>query len=90
MTSGARLHYGIIKGYLTRAAAKVPEADYPFRPTAGVRTFAQLIGHVADANYRLCSVLAGQEPAMGGNTTTADLVKALEESFAYCDKHTPR
>ena len=58
LTSGAKFHYGIIKGYVTRAAAKMPEEHYPFRPTPDVRTFAQLIGHLADANYRLCSVLA--------------------------------
>jgi uncharacterized damage-inducible protein DinB len=91
LTSGARLHYGIIKGYVTRAAAKTPEENYPFRPTPEVRSFAQLIGHLADANYRICSVLAGQDPPMDAGIektkkTKPDLVKALDESFAYCDK----
>jgi hypothetical protein len=49
---------GIVKGNVVRAAAKMPEAQYPFRPTPEVRSFAQLIGHLADANYRLCSVMA--------------------------------
>ena len=53
LAAGARQHYGIIKGYVTRAAAKMPDELYPFRPTPEVRTFAQLIGHLADANYRL-------------------------------------
>ena len=91
LTGGARFHYGIIKGYVTRAAAKVPEENYPFRPTPEVRTFAQLVGHLADANYRLCSILSGQDPPMDAGIerdrkTKADLVKALEESFKYCDK----
>jgi uncharacterized damage-inducible protein DinB len=90
LTNGARLHYEIIKGYVTRAAAKMPEDDYSFRPAPEVRTFAQLIGHVADSNYRLCSVLAGQDrPRDTGIERTmrskADLMKALGESFAYCD-----
>jgi uncharacterized damage-inducible protein DinB len=90
LTGGARLHYGIIKGYVTRAAAKMPDENYPFRPTPEVRTFAQLIGHLADSNYRLCSVLAGQDPPRDAGiertaTSKADLVKALGESFAYCD-----
>ena len=90
LTNGARLHYGIIKGYVTRAAAKMPEDNYSFRPAPGVRTFAQLIGHLADSNYRLCSVLAGEDPPRDAGiertaNSKADLVKALGESFAYCD-----
>ena len=91
LSNGARFHYGIIKNYVTRAAAKMPEEHYPFRPTPPVRTFAQLIGHLADSNYRLCSVLAGQDPPMDtgiekNTKTKADLVTPLNESFAYCDK----
>src|SRR6476661_4984501 len=62
LTAGARLHYGIIKDSVTRAAGKMPEELYAFRPTPEVRSFAQLIGHLADANYRLCSIIAGQDP----------------------------
>ena len=91
LTNGARMHYGMIKGYVTRAAAKMPEEHYGFRPTPEVRTFAQLIGHLADANYRLCSVLAGQDPATDAGIeknkqAKPDLIKALGDSFAYCDQ----
>jgi uncharacterized damage-inducible protein DinB len=91
LTGGARFHYGIIKNYVTRAAAKMPEEHYPFRPTPQVRTFAQLVGHLADSNYRLCSVLVGQDPPLDAGIeknkrTKTDLVKALDESFVYCDK----
>jgi uncharacterized damage-inducible protein DinB len=91
LADGARMHYGIIRGYVTRAAAKMPEEQYPFRPTPEVRTFAQLVGHLADANYRLCSILNGQDPPMDlgiekTKKTKIDLVKALNESFAYCDR----
>lgn len=90
LTTGARLHYGIIKGYVTRAAAKMPEEQYSFRPAPEVRSFAQLIGHLADSNYRLCSVLAGQDPPRDAGIertakSKADLVTALSESFTYCD-----
>ena len=69
---------------------KIPEEYYAFRPTPDVRSLAQLIGHLADSNYRLCSVLAGQDPPMDAGIernkhTKADLAKALSESFAYCD-----
>ena len=89
-TRGARLNYGIIKGFVTAAAAKMPEGDYPFKPTPEVRTFAQLIGHLADANYRLCSIVAGQTPPRDEQiektkSAKADLAAALAASFAYCD-----
>jgi uncharacterized damage-inducible protein DinB len=91
LTDGTRLHYGIIKGYVTRAAANMPEDHYPFRPTPEVRTFAQLIGHLADANYRLCSVMAGHDLPMDAGIESekpikADLITALDESFGYCDR----
>jgi uncharacterized damage-inducible protein DinB len=91
LTGGARMHYGIIKGYVTRAAAKMPADKYSFRATREVRTFAQLIAHLADANYRLCSVLAGQDPPMDAGLekskhTKTDIVKALADSFTYCDQ----
>jgi uncharacterized damage-inducible protein DinB len=91
LTAGARQHYGIIKNYVIRAAAKIPDDVYAFRPTPEVRTVAQLIGHLADANYRLCSVMAGQDPPRDtgierSKTAKPELVKALGESFAYCDE----
>jgi uncharacterized damage-inducible protein DinB len=91
LTAGARQHYGIIKNNIIRAAAKIPDDVYAFRPTPEVRTVAQLIAHLADANYRLCSVIAGQDPPTDAGieksrSSKADLVKALSESFAYCDQ----
>lgn len=91
LTAGARQHYGIIKNYVIRAAAKIPDDVYPFRPAPEVRTVAQLIGHLADANYRLCSVLAGQDPPRDAGiektkSAKPELAKALAESFAYCDE----
>ena len=72
----------------------MPEANYSFKPTPDVRSFGQLVGHVADANYGFCAVAAGEKPPAGGfegpiekgTTGKAALQKALSESFAYCDK----
>src|SRR5262245_29497706 len=94
MSAGAKRSYDIIKGYITRAAEKMPEEHYAFKPTPDVRSFGQLVGHVSDANYGFCSITAGEKPPAGGfggpieksTTSKADLQKALAESFAYCDK----
>jgi uncharacterized damage-inducible protein DinB len=90
LTGGARINYSIIKDFVIRAAAKMPEEQYGFRPTPEIRSFAQLVGHLADANYRLCSIVAGQDPPMDAGvekakSTKADLTAALAESFVYCD-----
>jgi hypothetical protein len=38
-----------LRNNIPRAAAKVPESYYGFRPTDEVRSFGQLVGHVAGA-----------------------------------------
>jgi uncharacterized damage-inducible protein DinB len=90
ITAGTKAVYDMVKGYVTASAAAAPEAVYAFKPTPEVRSFGQIIGHVADANYMICSAAAAEKSPAGGDvektkTTKADLVKALGESFAYCD-----
>lgn len=82
--------YGFAKGNLVRAAEKMPEESYSFRPTPEVRTFGQIVGHVIDAQYMICGTALGETPA-GVNaektkTSKADLVAALKASCEYCDK----
>jgi uncharacterized damage-inducible protein DinB len=77
--------------YLARAAAAVPESTYSFRPTPAVRTFGQLIGHVAGSQYAFCATAMGQKaPAEDEiektRTTKGALIEALTQSTAYCQK----
>jgi uncharacterized damage-inducible protein DinB len=78
------------KTTLLRSADKVPEGDYAFKPTDAVRSFGQIVGHVADAQYLFCSVVLGEKnPAPKieqTKTSKADLIAALKDAFAYCDK----
>jgi len=80
--------YEHLKNNVTRVAEKMPEENYSFKPTAETRTFAQIVGHVADVQSRSCSVVnGGQESLKASATTTkADLVAALNESFSICDR----
>lgn len=81
--------YDIVKGYLTRAAEQMPEANYAFKPTPDVRSFGQLVGHVANASYLFCSGIKGETNPQTGDfektTAKAALVQALKDAFAYCD-----
>jgi uncharacterized damage-inducible protein DinB len=84
-----KLGYGYVKNTLLRSAEKMPEENYNFRPVFIVRSFGQLIGHVADSQYFFCSkVLDEKSPAPNIDklTSKADLIAALKGAFAYCDK----
>tara|TARA_B100001123_G_scaffold414683_1_gene514417 strand:- start:119 stop:505 length:387 start_codon:yes stop_codon:yes gene_type:complete len=67
----------------------MPAADYDFRPTPEVRSFAALLGHVASANFFFCSQAAAERsPAIADYQQATDksiVVDALESSLAYCD-----
>ena len=81
--------YGQVKDWLLRSAEKMPEENYSFKPTNDVRSFGQIVGHVADAQYIFCSsVRSEKNPALKieqTKTSKADLIAALKEAFAYCD-----
>jgi hypothetical protein len=78
--------YNSIKGYLTRAAAAMPEENYSFKPTPDIRSFGALMAHIADHQTRFCSTARG-DAKKGDPTLTAkaDLVAALAASFKECD-----
>lgn len=82
--------YGGVKGILLRTAEKVPEEKFIFKPTDAVRSFGQIVGHVADAQYLFCSIALGEKnPAPKveqTKTSKADLIAALKDAFAYCDR----
>jgi uncharacterized damage-inducible protein DinB len=82
--------YSFVIGAVVRAAEKMPEENYSFKPTPEVRSFGQLVGHVADANYMFCSQASGETNPMKGiektKTSKADLVSALKDAVAYCNK----
>lgn len=90
LSGGAQALHNMTKRAIVGAAEKMKAEDYDFAPTSGVRTFGQLVGHVADAQYLFCSAAAGEtNPAPGiekSKKTKDDLVAALKEAMAYCDK----
>ena len=82
--------YGQMKVWLLRSSEKMPEDNYTFKPTDTIRSFGQVVGHVADAQYLFCSSVLGEKhpaPKIEQNKTSkADLLVALKDGFAYCDK----
>src|SRR3954471_21282375 len=87
---GTRQRFDAIKRDIVESADAVPEAEYAFKPTPQVRSFGELIGHVADGNAYYCGLAAGSNPEWKDPVektvkTKADLVKAVKDSFAKCD-----
>jgi len=82
--------YTAVKTILLRSAEKMPEEDYSFKPTDSVRTYGQIIGHVADAQYMFCSIALGEknpDPKIEQTETgKTALITALKRAFVYCDK----
>ena len=75
------------------AAIFVPsqKVDYLSPNDKGVRTYGQMVAHIAQANYYFFGLAWGAKPdadvkAMGSMTSKDDTVKALESSFAYAHK----
>ena len=82
--------YTVVSGEVIAAAEKMPEQNYAFKPTPEVRSFGQLVGHVADAQYFFCSTATGETNPMKDiektKTSKADLVAALKDAAAFCNK----
>lgn len=83
----ARQTYAVIKPSLLRAAEKMPEEFYSFRTVPEVRTFGEMIAHVADGQLRMCAVVKGEPVTANAASkkSKAELVAALQASFDYCD-----
>jgi hypothetical protein len=86
--------YNGFKTNFTAAAEKMPEADYSFKPgsTPEARTYAQVIAHIAQAQFGQCSGVKGVPNPIAGKQleqelkTKAEVTKALADSFAMCDE----
>jgi uncharacterized damage-inducible protein DinB len=87
LSTEAKQAYTTIKNNLLKMAEKMPEENYAFKPTPDIRSFGQLVGHVADSQLRTCSTVKGETKAgqAASKTAKADLVTALKESIAECD-----
>ena len=85
-----KIFFARMKTILVASAEKMPEENYNFKPTEAIRSYGQIVGHLADAQYNFCSMALGEtNPGLKieeTKTTKADLVAALKGALAYCDK----
>lgn len=89
LTTSSKGLYQYIRTNVLKAAEQMPESDYGFKPVETVRTFGELVGHVADGQYEFCSAVVNEKKAPDVEKTAktkAQLVEALKTAYSYCDK----
>ena len=91
LSATTRMMYGVMKEQMLIASAeKMPEEHYAFKPVDGVRTYGQIIGHIADMQYTFCAIALGEKNPAPRNeqtkTTKAELVTALRDAVKFCDR----
>jgi uncharacterized damage-inducible protein DinB len=91
ISDSIRSQWNGVKRNIKESAEQMPEANYSFKPTADVRTFGEILAHVAGASYVFCAAAKGEKPPYDEehfekNAKTRDaIVKATNDAIAYCD-----
>jgi uncharacterized damage-inducible protein DinB len=91
VTQSLRQNWEGAKLNIKESADLMPEANYSFKPVDSVRTFGQILAHVAGANFVFCSAAKGEKSPRAEDefektaTTRAQIIKAVADSHAYCD-----
>ena len=90
ISADARQSYALVKDSLLKAAEKMPAEDYSFRTVPQVRTFGEMIAHVADAQLLMCQVVKGEKTTANVEVPAAKNRQgrsggSLKASFDYCD-----
>ena len=72
---------------IMKSAEAMPGSKYSYRPTKDVRSFAEILNHVADISYILCSNVKGEAPPATGTAkdSKAEIMSYLKGAFSYCD-----
>ena len=89
LAATAKAMHATIRRDIAEAAEALPAEDFGFKPTPEVRSFAQLVGHLVNANFFFCSQAKGAATPATTNfervAEKAALIKGLIDALAYCD-----
>jgi DinB superfamily len=81
--------YAAAKKNILKSAEEMPAENYSYKPEPDIRTYARVLNHVTEAQFRSCGVANGVKDFAKPPADTADkaaIVEALNASFAECDK----
>jgi uncharacterized damage-inducible protein DinB len=83
-TATLRKHFAEVSGLVLEAANLVPADKYSYRPAPTVRTFGELVGHVADSYGFYCGSAQNAESSSGGGQGKAALTRRLKDATSAC------
>jgi hypothetical protein len=89
LSTAVKHAYDTDKLNIIQTAENVPEEDYSFKPTPEIRSFAEVLNHIASSQMHTCSTLLGSSmsySAPAANASKANVVAALKASFEECDR----
>ena len=86
---GLRGGFDEVHTAVSKSADLVPADKYTYRPVATVRTFGELVAHVADSYAWYCSRASGRNVQWSdaiekGKTDKTTVTQKLRESLAVC------
>lgn len=80
--------YTQMKTILLATADKMPAENYSFKATPDIRTFGEMLLHVAQAQTAICGSISGTPMArtpQPAATSKDEVIAALKKSFDACD-----
>lgn len=91
VSDSLRSSWNGVKRNIKESAEQMPEEHYGFKPVDTVRTFGEILTHVAGASYLFCAAAKGEKSPFAEDsfekaaTTKAAIVKVTNDAIAYCD-----
>jgi uncharacterized damage-inducible protein DinB len=91
VSDSMRSSWNGVKRNIKESAELMPEENYNFKPTADVRSFGEILAHVAGASYLFCASAKNEKSPFEEDSfektakTKAAIVKATNDAIAYCD-----
>ena len=87
LTATLSLFRGNMQDKIMKSAEAMPESKYGYRPTKDVRSFAEILNHVTDISYFLCSNMKGEATPLSAavRSSKTEIIASLKGSFDYCD-----
>jgi uncharacterized damage-inducible protein DinB len=87
--AASRRAFNEVSAWVVAAAEMVPAEKYSYKPAEPVRTFGQLVGHLADSFTYYCAVGAGRnvewlDAIEKGTSDKTALVAELKKALATC------
>jgi hypothetical protein len=87
LSTELKASYTRVKNNFIKAAEKMPEENYGFKPMPEMQSFQERVVHIAASSMGPCSTLKGEPKTIDQKSlkSKADVVAALKDAFSTCD-----